>query len=83
MLNVKIESHWRGGQAWSGEIPDPPEDADVLSYVWRFFNRVDDDDGARLEAIGYDLPSLSVDDVVELDGNLRFRVAMLGFVPIE
>jgi hypothetical protein len=82
MLNVRIESHWRGGQAWAGQIPDPPEDSDVLGYVWRYFNRVDDGDEARLAAIGYDLPSLSVDDVVELDGGLRFRVAMLGFIPI-
>lgn len=46
------------GSGWQGDAPVD------LSNVFRFFNRVDREDGPRLEAIGYDLPSLTAGDLV-------------------
>jgi hypothetical protein len=78
-VRVVVESHWRD-ERWEGEIPETPASLRPLDHVWRFFQRVDDADAARLDALGYRLPSLSVGDVVELDG-LRWRAASLGWEP--
>jgi hypothetical protein len=76
-MYVTVWSHWEGKQ-WAGEVPDPPAGQDVLSYIWRFFNRVDDGDHERLMALDYTLPSLSVNDVVEVDG-VRATVLLMGW----
>jgi hypothetical protein len=78
-VRIVVESHWRG-ERWEGDVPDAPAGVRPLEHVFRYFNRVDASDEQRLEAIGYRLPSLSVGDVVELDG-LRFRCAVLGWEP--
>jgi hypothetical protein len=75
-LDIIITSHWEGGR-WSGTI-ELPDDARPLEYIFRFFNRIEDGDADRLDAIGYRLPSLSVGDVVEIAGE-RWRCAMLGW----
>lgn len=50
------------GLGWQGEVP-----ADAsLKDLFRYFNVVDKSDGPRLEAIGYNLPSLSASDLVAL-----------------
>lgn len=61
---------------WQGELDamDPEE-------AIRFFNRVDDSDGHRLEDIGYRLPSLSVGDIIVL-GRDTYRVMSAGFTAI-
>jgi hypothetical protein len=62
-LHVVVESHWHD-ERWEGEIPAPPQGSTTLAtleYLFRYFNRVDEEDGPRLSAIGYTLPSLSVD----------------------
>jgi hypothetical protein len=50
----------------------------VNERLFRLFNRVDDEDGPRLEAIGYRLPSLSVGDLL-VWGAQTWRVAGSGF----
>lgn len=97
-MRLMIHSHWPteaepDGRTWEGEIPDGPTiegvdapyDVDAhakLEYVFRFFNRVDDGDHERMAAVGYYLPSLSMDDVVTLDGE-RWRCAALGWEKAE
>lgn len=39
-----------------------------LEHVFRYFNRVDEADVTRLNGIGYELPSLSTGDFVQVDG---------------
>jgi hypothetical protein len=82
-MKLSIFSHWKA-ERWTGEIPDPASDVEkrnVLEYVFRYFNRVDPGDGLRLEEIGYLLPSLSIDDEVEIDGRV-WRCAPLGWVEV-
>jgi hypothetical protein len=81
-MKLSIFSHWQA-ERWTGEIPDPASDykGDVLEYVFRYFNRVERGDGAKLEAIGYVLPSLSVNDEVEIDGRV-WRCAPLGWIEV-
>jgi hypothetical protein len=75
---------------WEGEVDLAPF-ATTVSYstgetrelplpeaAFRFFNRVEEADVKRLEEIGYDLPSLSVGDFVEIDGR-TWEVAPVGF----
>lgn len=54
-----------------------------LTNVFRRTNRVDEEDVKRLDAAGYDLPSLSVGDIVIVDNTEGVRVAysveMFGF----
>lgn len=59
----------RDSFTWEGEveISDEYRDApgfEVCERLYRIFNRVDEHDGPRLEAIGYRLPSMSVGDLV-------------------
>ena len=79
-LRLAIWSHWRD-QYWEGWIPAPEDPAvgAALEHIFRFFNRVEDGDHERMLEVGYDLPSLSVGDEVELFGNGRWRVAALGW----
>ena len=66
-----------GAEEWSGYIPE----VENLEEIFRFFNRVEYGDGERLEEIGYDLPSLSVGDIVTWNGKRR-RVEPVGWVEI-
>ena len=50
----------------------------VNSALFRFFNRVDEADTDRLHDIGYELPSLSVGDLLTW-GSKTWRVAGMGF----
>lgn len=77
-MRVVVESHWRG-ERWEGEIPPPADAERALEYVFRYFNRVDEGDGERLEALGYRLPSLGVGDLVTIDDGPRYRCASLGW----
>lgn len=63
---------------WQGELDDLRD----LEDAFRYFNRVDEADCERLERIGYKLPSLSVGDIVTVDGNPHV-VASMGFAPIS
>jgi hypothetical protein len=77
------------GFLWSGEIPVewlPPNAAAadfeaVNESLFRYFNRVEEDDARRLEAIGYLLPSLRLGDLVGY-GDRVFRIAAFGFEPM-
>lgn len=50
----------------------------VNEALFRYFNRVDEGDNDRLHDIGYDLPSLSVGDLLHWGGKTH-RVAGIGF----
>lgn len=74
-LHVRIVSAFalvdpeREAFTWEGdvEISDEYQDApgyEVCERLFRVFNRVDEGDGPRLEAMGYRLPSMSVGDLV-------------------
>lgn len=59
------------GKKWMGSVP-PESVIDVdpeaqLERIFRFFNRVEQADCDRLDALGYDLPSLTSGDFVEID----------------
>lgn len=63
------------------------EDA-LLDRIFRYFNRVDEGDGERLENIRYRLPSLSVGDYVTLalgvgDGGITYRIDTVGHTRIS
>ena len=49
------------GSGWQGQVP-----TNDLEELFRYFNRVDETDGPRLEAIGYNLPSMMASDLVGL-----------------
>lgn len=58
---------------WSGDVDVAnPDDA------WRFFNRIDRADSQRLAGVGYTLPSLSVGDLLTIDGT-TYLCRPLGF----
>jgi hypothetical protein len=71
---VNLSGH---GLATDGQI----EPERMNNALFRFFNRVDEEDGDRLEAIGYRLPSLSVGDLLHW-GSKTWRVAGSGFEQI-
>lgn len=58
---------------WSGNVNvRMPDDA------WRFFNRIDKADNQRLTELGYRLPSMSIGDLLTLDGTTHLCLP-LGF----
>src|SRR3954451_19528413 len=75
------------GPEWSGEISDTysmgPSD-EALERIFRHFNRVTDEDAERLQRMDYKLPSLSVGDIVTMEGT-HYLVCGMGFkaVPEE
>jgi hypothetical protein len=83
-MQLTIWTHWEG-RSWSGEISGPPGAtvAETLEMIFRFFNRVDGRDHDRLLEIGYDLPSLSVGDVVTFADGSRWQCAPLGWELLE
>lgn len=76
----------RHGFLWNGEVPAEwlPPDAAAADFgavnesLFRYFNRVEEDDARRLEASGYLLPSLSWGDLIGYRDRV-FRVAAIGF----
>lgn len=82
---VWIYSHFHG-QTWEGEVTWPEgvqEDNDqiVLECIFRYFNRVDEDDAERLNKLGFDMPSLSMGDEVGFNGK-RWRCEAIGWSQI-
>ena len=64
---------------WSGRVPNGDPEA-----IFRFFNRVDAADAERLRAIGYQLPSLSVGDIISYTGTNRILIVCpTGFGDID
>lgn len=91
MTTITIYSHYAAEPGWAAAtgVANPTwtgqvADAD-LNAIFRAFNRVDDDDSARLVALGYRLPSLSVGDVITLPGDppAHHLVAPFGFHEIS
>jgi hypothetical protein len=71
-------SHPKSHGIWAGEV----EGVTTLDDIYRYFNRVDELDRERLERIEYDLPSLSVGDLVGIKRGEYYelwRVASNGF----
>lgn len=86
-LNATPEARIEGiayeTDTWEGEVALEKERIeDRLEEVFRLFNRVHDADADRLEEWGYKLPSLSVGDIVRLEGR-TFRVAPAGYEEIQ
>src|SRR5215472_5429647 len=76
-MKVKITSHFpdEEGNArdpWEGDVPndllDRSSNYAVNNSLFRLFNRVEWEDGERLEEWGYRLPSLSMGDRIEHSG---------------
>ena len=91
-MRVRVESNWKPApdNVWEGDIepsaewsdgrPDSITDAEMCEVLFRFFNVVDADDEARLLNIGYELPSLSVGDLLIFgDPPRKYRVEGVGF----
>lgn len=82
-MRVSIWSSF-AGRTWEGEVGDDlllpleEKDASINEALFRLFNRVDPEDGARLEDWGYRLPSLSVGDRLTYGGR-TFIVMPVGF----
>lgn len=74
------EPTWRGNV--NIELPDDLPRNERVAYIneqiFRMFNRVDDEDAVMLETVGYDLPSLSVGDMI-IWGGKGYEVASIGF----
>lgn len=66
---------WTGEAAWTDE---PRKVEDRLTSLFRMFNRVTEEDCDRLDDLGYELPSLSVGDQIEMDG-ATYEVKPIGF----
>ena len=89
IVSIQAALAGRPSILWHGEIEpadltevtgglDGIDEAATNEALFRFFNRVDERDNDRLEAIGYRLPSLSVGDLLHW-GSRSFRVAGSGF----
>lgn len=70
------EQDWTRETEWNGELDIP------LHGAFRYFNRVDQADVDRLEAIGYRLPSMSVGDLLTI-GTETFQVHPVGFEKVD
>lgn len=77
------------GPEWTGDVDSALIGVDydgetpiiaptTLERLFRVFNRVDEHDGPRLEAMGYKLPSLSSGDVVTIEGK-HWLCASMGW----
>jgi hypothetical protein len=94
-MNVQIVSiqaaiHGRPSILWHGEVELPEQahpindgitEQEVNEFLFRYFNRVDEEDGDRLAEIGFELPSLSVGDLIHW-ASTTWRVAGMGFEKI-
>jgi hypothetical protein len=89
ILDLVIWSHFKD-QTWAGrvEIAFPPSESNVTTpeavneRIFDLFNVKDEEDIEFLKSIGYDLPSLSVGDVVTW-GDRSWRVATVGFKDVN
>lgn len=81
MKTISLWSHF-SEQVWTGEVglPEAPVERQ-LEFIFRKFNCVDEEDAAFMERVGYDMPSLSIGDLVEFDGK-TWAVANFGFLEI-
>jgi hypothetical protein len=83
-VKVSIKSVFTD-QVWEGELEPPAEletARSVLEWLFRRFNRVDEEDVQRLEDAGFTQPSMSVGDEVTMDGD-RWVVNTLGFSEVH
>jgi hypothetical protein len=93
IVSIQAALHGRPSIVWLGDVSaedlglDPvaltheAAEGTVNEQLFRFFNRVDEPDVDRLEALGFDLPSLSVGDLLHW-GSKTWRVAGAGFEQI-
>jgi hypothetical protein len=80
-VRLTIWSHFKG-QSWTGEIQElPGNERNVNEQIFRLFNRVDVEDGERLDAWNYNLPSMSVGDMLT-HSRKTWLVADIGFVQL-
>jgi hypothetical protein len=70
--------YWRG----DCEINADKQHREVNNEIFRMFNRVDEEDVAYLEKIGYDLPSLSIGDVIVYEEK-AYIVKTTGFKEVK
>lgn len=80
-MRLTIYSHFVD-RSWTGEAaiaPSERHDYETLERIFHHFNRIDEDDARRLELMEYDLPSLSVGDLVTLEDGRTFLVEFVGF----
>lgn len=88
---ITIYSHWADNQEWrdqrakDGLSTDPTWTGEVnttdLDEIWRLFNRVSTEDNKRLRDMGYTLPSLSMGDVITINGE-HHALGAIGFGPM-
>jgi hypothetical protein len=74
--------------SWSGLVNFSSEDlGTILEETFRRFNRVSQEDVDYLDAIGYELPSLSVGDMVTVrtarEGLLTYIVCPAGYALLK
>jgi len=91
IVSIQAALHGRPSIVWIGDVTqedlaeairrDPLDEGEVNEALFRFFNRVDDPDVDRLAEVGFELPSLSVGDLLHW-GSKTFRVAGSGFEQI-
>ncbi len=74
---------------WRGELPIQPytkdetlDDELINNLIYRKLNRVTEQDCEWLDKVGYDLPSLSIGDVIVRQGT-SWRVDGIGFSPFD
>ena len=92
-MNVQIVSiqaviHGRPSILWHGDVELPEgahlrpreewSDEAINEYLFRYFNRVDEEDGDRLKDADFELPSMSVGDLLHW-GSKTWRVSGTGF----
>jgi hypothetical protein len=79
-VKVSVESYFTG-QLWEGEVDVPSHYSvpECLEFLFRFFNRASDEDNDRLEKIGFKQPSMSVGDMITLEGVQNYKVINTGF----
>lgn len=84
MDHVEITSAF-SREKWAGviELSDPKAtEYEKLEEIFRYFNRLDDEDAARLRDINFTQPSLSAGDRVVLNGH-AYQCDVTGFSPDE
>lgn len=90
IISIQAALHGRPSIVWIGDVKakdlaevcggsiNMEDPSAVNEALFRYFNRVDDGDGDRLADLGYNLPSLSVGDLISWD-HVTYRVAGMGF----
>jgi hypothetical protein len=82
----QMETPGMVGPEWTGEYEGQTVNgtpaAGVLEAIFRHFNRVTDEDAKRLARMDYKLPSLSVGDIVSMEGT-HYLVCGSGFKAVS